>query len=85
MINQIYSSPGWLARLGLIDDWGPEVSPADITTGGLIVAVRLSSGRTHLMRSDHLHDLPSGDPPAAAVIIEHFLIDETRLFQPTAG
>ena len=77
-------SPSWLAQLGLIDDWGPEVSPADIPGGSRILAVRLLSGRAHLMRSDNLKDLPSDEPPAAAVIIDHLLIDDFDLFNPKA-
>lgn len=77
------SSPGWLAQSGLIDDWRPEISPADIPDGNHILAVRLSSGRVHLVRSDNLMDFPSDDPPAAAVIIDHLLIDDSDLFNPT--
>ena len=77
------SSPGWLARLGFIDDWRPEISPADIPDGNYISAVRLSSGRVHLVRSDNLNDFPSDDPPAAVVIIDHMLIDDSDLFNPT--
>jgi hypothetical protein len=77
-------SPSWLAQLGLIDEWGPEVSPADIPDGSHILAVRLLSGMAHLMRSDNLNDFPSDDPPAAAVIIDHLLIDDSDLFNPKA-
>ncbi len=78
------SSPGWLAQLGLIDEWGPEVSPADIPDGSHILAVRLLSGRAHLMRSDNLKDLPSDESPAVAVIIDHLLIEDSDLFNPKA-
>ncbi len=82
MIPNINPSPTWLAQLDLIDDWGPEISPANIAVGSFIVAARLMSGRAHLMRSDHLRDLPSADPPVAFVIIEHLLIDDSDLFVP---
>ncbi len=78
------SSPGWLAQLGLIDEWGPEVSPADIPDGSHILAVRLLSGTAHLMRSDNLKDLPSDESPAVAVIIDHLLIEDSDLFNPKA-
>lgn len=82
MTHNINPSPSWLAQLGLIDDWGPGISPADIPGGSHILAVRLMSGRSHLIRSDHLKDLPSTDPPVAVVIIEHLLIDDSDLFIP---
>lgn len=78
------SSTGWLAQLGFIDDWGSEISPSDIPAGSHILAVRLSSGRARLMRSDNLNAFSSDDPPVAVVIMDHLLIDDSNLFNPTA-
>jgi hypothetical protein len=63
-------SPAWIGELGLIDDWGPEIS--------------LKSGRVHLISWKHVKDLPADDPAVAAVLVD-ILIDEQQLFKPKAG
>ena len=84
MTYDINPSPGWLAQLGFIDDWGPEVSPAEVPAYAGIVAVRLKSGRVHLMLAEHLKDLPAIDPAVSAVIIGPMLIDDAHLLIPKA-
>jgi hypothetical protein len=84
MTYDINPSPGWLAQLGFIDDCGPEVSPAEVPAYAGIVAVRLKSGRVHLMLAEHLRDLPAIDPAVSAVIIGPMLIDDAHLLIPKA-
>ena len=78
-------SPAWIGELGLIDDWGPEVTPKDIPADtARVVAVKLKSGRVHLISWKHVKDLPADDPAVAAVLVD-ILIDEEQLFKPKAG
>lgn len=84
MTYDINPSPGWLAQLGFIDDWGPEVSPAEVPANAGILAVRLKSGMVHLMHTEHLQDLPAIDPAVSAVVIGPMLIDDAQLFIPKA-
>jgi len=84
MTYDINPTPGWLAQLGFIDDWGPEFSPAEVPAYSGVVAVRLKSGRVHLMLAEHLKDLPAIDPAVSAVIIGPMLIDDSHLLIPKA-
>lgn len=59
MKYNINISPAWIGELGLIDDWGPEIAPKDIPAGTTrAVAVKLKSGRVHLISWKHVKDLP---------------------------
>ena len=85
MKYNINISPAWIGELGLIDDWGPEIDPKDIPVGTTrAVAVKLKSGRVHLISWKHVKDLPADDPAVAAVLVD-ILIDENQLFKPNAG
>jgi hypothetical protein len=85
MKYNINISPAWIGELGLIDDWGPEIDPKDIPVGTTrAVAVKLRSGRVHLISWKHVKDLPADDPAVAAVLVD-ILIDENQLFKPNAG
>jgi hypothetical protein len=70
MKYNINISPAWIGELGLIDDWGPEIDPKDIPVGTTrAVAVKLKSGRVHLISWKHVKDLPADDPAVAAVLV----------------
>jgi hypothetical protein len=85
MKYNINISPAWIGELGLIDDWGPEIDTKDIPAGTTrAVAVKLKSGRVHLISWKHVKDLPAEDPAVAAVLVD-ILIDENQLFKPNAG
>ena len=85
MKYNINISPTWIAELGLIDGWGPEVDPKDIPADtARVVAVKLKSGAVHLISWKHVKNLPENDPPIAAVLVD-ILIDEDQLFKPNAG
>ena len=85
MKYNINISPAWIGELGLIDDWGPEIAPKDIPAGTTrAVAVKLTSGRVHLISWKHVKDLPEDDPAVAVVLVD-ILIDEDQLFKPNAG
>lgn len=85
MKYNINISPSWISALGLIDDWGPAVDPRDIPDGSTrAVAVRLKSGRVHLISWKHVKDLPENDRPVAAVLVD-ILIDEDQIFKASAA
>lgn len=85
MKYNINVSPSWIGELGLIDDWGPEVDPKDIPSDtARAVAVKLKSGRVHLISWKHVKNLPENDPPVAAVLVD-ILIDEDQFFKASAG
>jgi len=85
MKYNINISPAWIGELGLIDDWGPEVDSKDIPADtARTVAVKLKSGRVHLITWKHFKDLPADDSAVAAVLVD-ILIDENQLFKPNAG
>ena len=84
MKYNISISPSWIGELGLIDDWGSEIDPKDIPVGtARAVAVKLKSGRVHLISWKHVKDLPADDPAVAAVLVD-ILIDENQLFKSNA-
>jgi hypothetical protein len=85
MKYNINVSTAWIGELGLIDNWGPEIDLKDIPAGTTrAVAVKLNSGRVHLISWKHVKDLPADDPAVAAVLVD-ILIDENQIFKPNAG
>jgi hypothetical protein len=85
MKYNINISPAWIGELGLIDDLGPEIKLKDIPAGtARDVAVKLKSGRVHLIGWKHVKDLPADDPAVAAVQVD-IMIDDDQLFKPKAG
>lgn len=84
MNYNINVSPSWISELGLIDDLGPEIDPRDIPSDtACAVAVKLKSGRVHLISWKHLEKLPENDPPVAAFLAD-IMIDEYQLFKASA-
>lgn len=80
MKYNINVSPAWIAELGLLDDWGPEVNPLDIPADtARAVAVRLKSGAVHLISWQHVKNLPENDPPVAAILVD-VLLEEEKIF-----